>query len=233
MLHVTVHIGELEARSLHNQLLSLDIAYDKVEALASYLVAMLPRQGSEMAGHLRDYPRWSGSLWDLVARAIAQVVYPNQAIPPAIKPDRRCAYASRICVAVEAEDMGSRGRLLANAEIAQLEGQRGFYRAVFSEDILGERSAEFAYGSKRMDYADFVMRAICWALYDQDTLGPRPKLLLPQTMTANGVECFDVQGLAEPARTGFTRYLARKYPTQAPAALARADDFVAFLFNKS
>ena len=55
MLHVTVHIGELEARSLHNQLLSLDIAYDKVEALASYLVAMLARQGREMAGHLRDY----------------------------------------------------------------------------------------------------------------------------------------------------------------------------------
>ena len=47
------------------------------------------------------------------------------------------------------------------------------------------------------------------------------------------MDCFDVQGLAEPARTGFARYLARKYPTQAPAALVRADDYVAFLFNKS
>ena len=27
--------------------------------------------GNQQAGHLRDYPRWSGSLWDLVARAIA------------------------------------------------------------------------------------------------------------------------------------------------------------------
>lgn len=233
MLHVTVHIGALEARSLHNQLLSLDIAYDKVEALASYLVAMLPRQGSEMVGYLRDYPRWSGSLWDLVARAIAQVVYPNQAIPPSIKPDRRCAYAKRICVAVEAEELSGRGRLVASAEITMVEGQRGMYRAVFREDILGERTAEFAYGSKRMDYADFVMRAICWTLFGKDTLGPRPKLLLPQTITVDGVDCFDVQGLAEPARTGFARYLARKYPTQAPAALAKADDYVAFLFNKS
>lgn len=232
MLHVTVHIGGLQDRSLHNQLLSLDIAYDKLEPLATYMLAMLARQGSEMVGHLRDYPRWSGSLWDLVARAIAQVLYPSQAVPPSAKPDRRCAYAQRICVAVEAEELSGRGRLLANAEIAQIEGQRGFYRAVLSEDILGERSAEFAYGSKRMEYADFVMRAICWALFGQDTLGPRPKLLLPQTITVDGVDCFDVQGLAEPARTGFMRYLARKYPTQAPAAMAKAEDYVAFLYNK-
>lgn len=97
-------------------------------------------------------------------------------------------------------------------KIAQIEGQRGIYRAVFSEDILGERAAEFAYGSKRMDYADFVMRAICRALFRQDTLGPRRKLVLPQTIKVDGVDCFDVQGLAEPARTGFMRYLARKYP---------------------
>ena len=39
MLHVTVHIGGLQDRSLHTQLLSLDVAYDKLEpwprALAS------------------------------------------------------------------------------------------------------------------------------------------------------------------------------------------------------
>jgi len=232
MLRVSLHTGTLAERSLHNQLLSMDIAYREVAPLATYMVALSARQSGEQVAILENYPRWSASLWDLIARCLARVLYTDQAIPPSIKPDRRCAYATRICAVIEGVGLTFRGKDLGTAEIVQKHGCRGIYQVVFTEDILGERTAEFAYGSKRMDYADFLMRAICWALFQQDTLGPRPKLILPQTAVIDREERFDVEGLTEPARTGFSRFLARKYPTSAALGLARAEDYVAFLCNK-
>lgn len=118
------------------------------------------------------------------------------------------------------------------ARIFQKEGQRGHYTAVFNEDINGQHVGHFTYGSKRLDAVDLLLRAICWALFDKDTLGPYPALILPPTLQIDGVDRFYVEALTEPARTGFERYRGANFPTmQAPEPLAKAQDYVSFLMR--
>ncbi len=232
MLRVAIYGGLLEDRTVNKQLAALDIAYFKKAALADFLVALTQRQGgaSEPA-YVRDYPRWSASLWDLVARALAQAIYGEDQAPPVGKVDLRCAYATRICATIERASADDRGMELGGVEIAQLDPKQRTYTAKFSEDIGGGRSAQFQYGSKRLNVADLLLRAICWAYFGSDVLGPRPKLILPASMVIDGVDRFHVEALTEPARTGFVRYQALRLPTAAPEQLAKADDYVQFLMR--
>lgn len=232
MLRVSLHTGLLEDRSVHNQLGLLDIAYQKHEAMADYLVGLTLRNFGEMAPNvLSDYPRWSASLWDLVARSLGRVLYNADQVPAADKPDRRCAYATRMCAVIEGSTAQRRGRELGTVEVLQSIGQRGTYTATFTEDITGPRVAQFDYGSKKLNPADLLLRAICHALYGHDTLSRRPKLILPPSAKIDGVHRFDIESLAEPARTGFRRFLAERFPTQEPLALPRAEDYVTFLMR--
>jgi hypothetical protein len=232
MLRVSIHAGALEARTLNNQLAALDIAYFKKAALADYLAALTLRQDGAMEpAYVRDYPRWSASLWDLVARALTQSLYRADQAPPVGKVDLRCAYATRICATLERASADDRGVQLGTVEIAQLDPKQRTYTAKFTEDIGGERSAQFQYGSKRLNYADLLLRAICWALYGTDVLGPRPKLILPPSMVIDGVDRFHLEALTEPARTGFIRHQTLRAPTAAPEQLPRADEYVQFLMR--
>lgn len=75
MLRVTLHSGESTKRSLSNQMAVLDIAYARREAVADYLVAYSARNRGEVEpDRILEYPRWSASLWDLVARALTRVL---------------------------------------------------------------------------------------------------------------------------------------------------------------
>lgn len=233
MLRVHLHTGDLGARSPGNQLAVLDIAYAHKTALADYLVGMVARgQGEVEPDYLRRYPRWSGSLWDLTARALTRVLYRADQAPEAPEPDRRCAYATRLCAVVERVTLDGAGVELGWASIAQRGRERGYYTVVLEEDILGQHSGEFAYGSKRLDARDLLLRAINWALFGKPTLGPAPALILPPTLCIDGEDRFHVQALQEPARTGFERYRATSLPAVAVAEpLARAQDYVDFLMQ--
>jgi len=232
MLRISLHTGLLEDRSIHNQLGVLDIAYQKHEAMADYIVGLTMRNFGEVAPNfLNSYPRWSASLWDLVARGLSRVLYREDQIPASDKPDRRCAYATRMCAVIEGTTAQHRGRELGTVEILQDTGKRGTYTATFTEDIMGPKVAHFDYGTKRLNTADLLLRSTCHALYGQDTLGRRPKLILPPSAKIDGVDRFDVESLVEPARTGFRRFLAERFPTQEPQVLARAEDYVTFLMK--
>lgn len=232
MLRISLHTGLLEDRSIHNQLGVLDIAYQKHEAMADYLIGLTLRNFGEVEPNvLKNYPRWSASLWDLVARALGRVLYKEDVIPASDKPDRRCAYATRICAVIEGTTAKHRGRELGTVEILQDQGKRGTYTATFTEDITGSRVAEFDYGTKKLNTADLLLRAICHALYGQDTLAKRPKLILPTFARIDGVDQFDIECLAEPAKTGFKRFLAERFPTKAPQVLVRSEDYVTFLMK--
>jgi hypothetical protein len=232
MLKVALHAGVLKTRAHSNELGVLDIAYRKQEALAEYLVALSLRQAGELEPAIvSSYPRWSASVWDLVARALTRVLYKDDQAPSAGTPDKRCAYATRICASIELQTAADRGRELGSVEIAQRGKQRGLYTAAFTEDILGERTVDFEYGQKALNPADLLLRAICWALYGADVLGPRPKLILPPTMAVAGVDRFHIEALAEPAKTGFVRHLALRFPTAQPEALPKAEDYVSFLMK--
>ncbi len=233
MLKLTLHAGGLASRSANNKLASIDIAYARRAAMADYLVALNQQGMGEKAPNvLKYYPRWSASLWDLAARAITRVLYDADEAPPAGTPDHRCAYATQLCAGIERVLANERGAELATVEIAQVGRKRGVYTASFDEDILGKRSADFSYGRKALDPVDLLLRAICWTLFGKDTLGPRPPLLLPATMKVDGKDLFDVSALAEPARTGFMRFMAEfRSAAQEPLPLCNAEDYVRFLMK--
>lgn len=233
MLKVCLHTGDLGSRSAGNQLAVLDIAYAKQEALANYLVAVSLKEQGELAPDMvMNYPRWAGSLWDLTARALTRILYRLDQAPATTAPDRRCAYATRLCASIERSALEGRGVELATAEISQVKGQRGVYLARFDEDILGEHSASFAYGLKSLNPLDLLLRSICWALFNKDVLGPVPSLILPPTMTLDSVDRFHIEALKEPAKTGFLRHQGVNFPSsQAPDPLPKAQDYVNFLMK--
>lgn len=232
MLKVSIHIGELSTLATNNQLGVLDVAYSKQEALAQYMVALSMRPAGEYApATVPDYPRWSASLWDLVARALTRVLYQAEQAPPTAKPDRRCAYATRLCGTIEGVTATDRGLALGAFEIAQRGNQRGTYTATFTEDILGSREVEFDYGCKALNPADLLLRAICWALFGTELLGARPKLILPPSMVIDGQDRFHIEALTEPAKTGFKRFQAARLPTAAPEPLPLSKDYVQFLMR--
>ena len=233
MLRVLLHTGQLSARNPANLMSTLDIAYQKQEAWADYSVAFsLKGTGTVKPDEILGYPRWSASVWDLVARGLTRILYRADQAPPSPTPDRRCAYATRLCAVVEKSTGDARGVELATVEISQVGNQRGVYTALFREDILGERSAGFTYGLKSLLPADLLLRAICWAYFDKDVLGARPALILPPAVKINGIDLFDANALPEPARTGFDRHRGRNFPTvDAPPPMAKADDYVSFLMR--
>lgn len=230
MLRVNIHASTLRERSPLNQVAILDIAYHNRELLPDYVVAMtVSGAGALQPGIVAKYPRWSGSLWDLTARALATALYPQTEVPPTHKPDRRCAYTTVACATIEKSSLTERGIHLGSLEIVQAGKQRGVYSAVMDEDILGQRQAEFAYGCKRMSLPDLVMRSLCHALFAQDVAGPRPKLVVPERLPVDGEERFDIQGLTEPARTGFMRFMHQHFPARAQEQFALVKDYVEFL----
>ena len=62
-------------------------------------------------------------------------------------------------------------------------------------------------------------------------MGKRPKLILPASLTIEGKERVDIEGLAEPARTGFIRHQAMRLPLAKPEQLPLAQDYVDLLLK--
>jgi len=234
MLKISIHSGVLEDRCYANQLAVLDIGYSKRAALADYTVVLSMRNIGEIApAKVLAYPRWSASLWDLVARALGQALFRKDEIPSAGKADKRCAYATRICATIERIRATDRGVELGTVQILQKGRQRGLYTADFTEDIVGSRSVEFEYGCKQLNPCDLLLRAICWSLFGTDVLGPKPALIVPTPIRLEGADRFHLESLTEPAKTGFRRFLSTLETADPPALhdLPRADAYVQFLYS--
>lgn len=231
MLSVKIHTGLLAQRSPNNVLAVLDIAYRVQKAWADYSVHFALRGVGEVApAELQSYPRWAGSVWDLVARALALALFRSETFNPAPAPDKRCAYATKLCAVVERATATDSHVELARVEILQDAKKRGHYTATFHEDILGERKVEFVYGLKTLQHSELLLRAICYAYFGKDTLGERPALVLPTTMHVDGQNMFDTHALPEPAKTGFNRYRCSAYSSEAPLPpMASANEYAAFL----
>jgi len=233
MLKVYIYSGGLASQSPSKQLAVLDIAYAKKSYLSDYTVALSLRGvGEVQPDTVEQYPRWSASLWDLVARALTRILYRSDQAPAQSKPDKRCAYATKICARIERSSLDERGVELGTVEIAQDPKRRGAYEAVFWEEPNTTRRVTFCYGLKSLSVTDLLLRAICWDLFDQDTLGERPGLILPATLTIEGKEQFHVPTLKEPAKTGFMRYLQDRHTSvQKMAQMALVEDYVKFLME--
>lgn len=231
MLSVKIHSSLLADRTPANTLAMLDIAYKVQQAWSDYTVHFaLKGVGEVKSDEVLKYPRWAASVWDLVARALTVVLYRAEALPASAPPDRRCAYATKLCAVVERSTAADNHVELASMEITREDNKRGHYMVTFKEDVLGERKASFVFGVKSLQHSELVLRAICYAYFDNGTLGARPALILPTTLNVDGKQMFDVNALPEPARTGFNRYRSWKAPAEVSLPpMASADEYAMFL----
>lgn len=209
MLTVTLHAGEPVAACEANALGWLQIAQKARGAIVDFKTLMFVRGVGVLEQALvPEYARWSGSLLDLVARAIAVSVERVEALPlPPL--ERRCAYARRMCMLVEHQGMhGPRVRpRLATLDIEMT--KRGVYAVRADEDILGARATkDLVYRPVRLNAWLLAAYACTAALHGTTALPPRPALMLPPTVKAeDGTACVEVAALQEPMRTGLQRWL--------------------------
>ena len=96
MLRVSFHAGLPSQASKYNRLGWLDIGYATLSPIANYKVFLFEAGiGGRDPVYLDNYPRWSASLWDLVARALALAYWragpsfdlPNVEPPIAVGPE--------------------------------------------------------------------------------------------------------------------------------------------------
>ena len=123
MLKVTLHHATPARVSAQNILGRLDSGYARLDATADYKAVMQTSGlGEQSPITLSDYPRWSASIWDLVARIVCLGINRREAIwPTEIPQQRRCAFIDdmtawtgpRVCNL--AEGHASSGRLAARS----------------------------------------------------------------------------------------------------------------------
>jgi hypothetical protein len=102
MLRVSIHAGPLRDINRFNRVDWLDIGYEKLDAAANYKIVLFNvGKGATPVIPLSNYPRWSASLWDLTARAIALALSPDpknrkEEVEPVEPHGQRYAYAREV-----------------------------------------------------------------------------------------------------------------------------------------
>jgi hypothetical protein len=240
VLNVTLHAGPLVTASFSNRLGWMEVAYASKPAPLSDYKAVLTTvdQGALPPVDLRRYPRYAGSIWDLVARVIAICRTPAGLVPqerlwPVEPAAGFVPYAAAMCAIVELQAAGRDGkkRLLATCEITRMPGARGRYEAEFMEDCLDDLAiAPFVHRPARLDHWQLLQTALAWRLAGEEDLPPRPFIFQPDPVkTDEGIKvCLDA--LAEPAQTCFCRWLARHgYQKEFSTGLASEKQYLDFL----
>lgn len=216
MLKVSIHAGALDSATRYNQLAWLDIGYEALAPIATYKTLLFQNGvGASVPTPIYDYPRWSASLWDLVARAIALGLRTdldclNEEVPVVESPAKRWAYARQICAFID--HVPSAGeihrRTLASAEITMVGRVRGTYVARFEEHTLSRFTTEqFEYRPAYLRPAELLLHACLYRLGGKAEFPPRPALNLPKPLSVDGRSCVPIHRLTEPARTGFSTWL--------------------------
>lgn len=242
MLHVSIHAGPLKDATRFNAIAWVDIAYGKLDVIADYRTVLFQNGfGAAPPAPIYRYPRWSASLWDLIARALAlglrtDVDVLNYEIPEVILTRKLCAFASQISVLVEHTATRSKARkTLASAEITQHMKVRGAYVARFEEH--GQKHAilePFRFQPDFFRPAELLLHACLMRLSGKLKFPPVPSLCLPDRLRIADKDHISITRLVEPARTGFTSWLRQKSKTlirdsDGKPTLARASLYQRFL----
>lgn len=219
MLTVTLHAGPLATASFTNRLGWVEVAYaTRPKPQSDYkAVVTTVDAGASLPITLRGYPRYAGSLWDLVARVLSTYLTPEgqtakEQLWPFEPSGKFIPYANAVCVIVEMQSTqrNNARRILAQCEIRRLPGARGRYEAVFTEDCFDEHVVEaFLHRPAKLNHWQLVQTALSWRLSGQEELPARPFIFQPDPVPGErGIEV-SLDALAEPARTCFERWLAR------------------------
>lgn len=213
MIKVTLHAGGVAGASLFNMLGKLDFGYEKLDAVADYKAELFAcGVGAYPMAFIKDYPRWSASIWDLVARIVCQSLYLREELPelPWDWSTKDRAYARKMSAVVEhwADGEQTRRARIGTAEIT-MGTRRCNYTCVLWDDLTGERESEmFRHAPEVLTHWDLLCRAINWTDHGQWQLPARPPLLLPTTFEHEGATLVSLGKLRQPARDGIRRWLA-------------------------
>jgi hypothetical protein len=243
MLRVSIHSGPLRTISRYNRTDWLDIGYRKLRRSATYK-AVLFKVGEDALPPvmIRNYPRWSASLWDLAARSIARSLYATpddydagetkdrarkdleeskdqapETVPAAtFALKKHPAFAESMSAVIQhIPNKGSAIRQIASLELIEHKSERCAYRAHLEEDLHKRRETDwFTFAPEFLRPAELIMRAVLFSLTGNiDVMPPRPVLRIPRGRKINEIEYVDVAKLKEPARTGLVRWLYEHHET--------------------
>lgn len=242
MLKVSIHAGALNTASRFNCLAWLDIGYEKLAPIADYKTVLYQNGvGATMPTPLYGYPRWSASLWDLVARGLSLGLRTDldcltETVPPLTRSKKYLAFASHICAVIEHSPIaGQERKTLASTEITQVGRSRGTYTACFDEHAMAPCvSAPFTLHTDYLRPAELLLHACLARLTGQPELPPRPALCVPTPIELDGQRYLPIHRLVEPARTGFVSWLYHNdmpplEHKNAPQGIAPEKLFIKFL----
>lgn len=214
MLKVSLHASAPGRATAQNLLGRVDIGYTTLDAMATYKAAMVLTGLGELSPvALEKYPRWSASIWDLVARIVCLCINRREEVWPAHLPTmRRGAFVQDLTAVVEHSPNGfdTRRARIGEAHIAMCK-RRCNYRATFEDDITGKTtSSVFRHTPSVLNAADLLARAYAWATTETFELPPRPTLYTPLPFNEGATSFVCLETVREPARTGCYRWLAKK-----------------------
>ena len=239
MLSVSIHASSPENAGRFNRLARLDIVYQRLSPVADYKLALLERNiNPQPPRTLAQYPRWSSSLWDLVARAISISLLaeaPSAEQVPEFEPGgTRCAFIREMCAILDHTANDTRNTL-GVAHLRQLGRKRGRYVATFEEHTVKPfRTEPFEFAPAYFRPAELLMHACLQRLTGKAEMPPRPGLCSPPPLRIDGLSYIQIHQLVEPARTGFRTWLswfsepAIEHP-DAPLGIAPETLYVKFL----
>ncbi|MFG6463726.1 hypothetical protein ACG04Q_19285 [Roseateles sp. DXS20W] len=239
MFTVTLHTGLLKDASLHNMLGRLDFGYSKLDIVADYKSELFScGVGSHGIRELKDYPRWSATIWDLVARLVAVGLYVKEALPemPHEPASPRGASATRMCAVIEhwSELEETRRARVGWAQLTS-QGRACDYVCQLSDDLLGTRtSAVFRHAPEVLQHWDLLARAVSWTYSKSWQLPERPTLRVPKPFEEMGKRYVGLSKVPDPARSGLERWLAREgiavaRPANAPSGIVPEDLYNRFM----
>jgi hypothetical protein len=220
MLRVNIHAGPLKKANRFNLISWIDIAYERLEPIASYKTVLFETgHGATLPVPLETYPRWSASLWDLTARALTlglnqglSADQPREAVPEVDTLEKGFAFASQICAVIEhppAAGANSRD-MLGSVGIKQVGRARGTYVAHFKEHTMADQvTAPFQFMPSYLRPAELLLHACLMRLTGTREMPPRPALCVPKPLEFEGLSYVPIHMLVEPARTGFLNWLTR------------------------
>ena len=214
MLKVSLHFSTPSRVSAQNVLGRLDIGYAKLDAHADYKAVLKTRDwGEQEPVQVLNYPRWSASVWDLVARATCLSISRREAVwPETIEQTRRGAFIEDLTAVVEhwPDGLDARRATVGLAHIT-MQKRRCHYRGTFDDDILGRTDCDlFVHTPVRLGHWDLLTRAYAWSTTGTFVLPERPKLYSPLAVPCAEGSYVALDTVKEPARTGIQRWLRKK-----------------------
>jgi hypothetical protein len=221
MLKISLHYATPHTVNDRNVLGRLDIAYAKLDARADYKALMFITGVGELAPiRLDNYPRWSASIWDLVARVICLGLSHTEALGPADLPYvRKCAFIDDMTAVIEHCPDGSDSRRAVIATAHVRGGKRkGHYTATFTSDLHAPmHSTVFVHTPLGLSPWDLLARAYAWTVHERFELPSRPELYTPIPVQRGEQSYVALETVREPARTGILRWLHKR--AMSPTAL--------------